>query len=147
MATFRVLLPSPLPADEAWRRVLDLRAHDRLIPLTRVTTGMVPADELGPGSRFVARTGVGLVGFDDAMVLDEVTPPTGAEPGTARIRKEGKVIRGSIELVVMTRASGSVVDWRQEIRVLGVPRALGWLVAGASRAAYGMALRRLLAHD
>ncbi len=147
MATFHVLLPSPLPAAEAWRRVLDLRAHDRLIPLTRVTSGMLAADELAAGSRFVARTGLGPIAFEDRMVVDELTPPAGQGQGLARIRKEGRVVRGSIELKVTPRAGGSVVDWRQEISVWGVPRALGWLTAGAGRAAYGMALRRLLAHD
>ena len=147
MARFRVVLPSSLTAAEAWRRVLDLRAHDRLIPLTRVTIGMSAAEDLRPGSRFVARTGLGPVGFDDRMVVDELTPPAGQVPGLARIRKEGRVVRGSIELQVTPRATGSVVDWRQEISVWGVPRALGWVTAGAGRAAYGMALRRLLAHD
>lgn len=147
MATFRVLVPSSLPAAATWRRVLDLRAHDRLIPLTHVTGGMVAADQLGAGSRFVARTGLGPVGFDDPMVVEEVRPPAGQEPGLARIRKEGKVIHGWIELRVLPGGTGSVVDWRQEIRVSGVPRALGWLTAGVGRAAYGMALRRLLAHD
>lgn len=147
MARFRVRVETALPAEEAWRRVLDLRAHDELIPLTRVTSGLVAADDLRPGSRFVARTALGPVGFDDRMVVDEITPPVGLEPGLARIRKEGRVIRGSIELRLAPLPSGSVVDWQQEIGVWGVPRALGWLTAGASRAAYGMALRRLLAHD
>lgn len=146
MATFRVLVPSSLPGSEAWRRVLDLRLHDRLIPLTRITSGMVSADELGPGSSFVARTGLGPMGFDDRMVVDEVTPPVDREPGLARIRKEGRVVRGSIELRVTPLAAGSVVDWRQEIEVWGVPRALGWFTARVGRAAYGMALRRFLAH-
>jgi hypothetical protein len=146
MATFRVLLPSSLPATEAWRRVLDLRAHDRLIPLTRITSGMVTAEGLAPGSRFVARTGIGPLAFDDSMVVDEITPPAGKDPGLARIRKEGQVVRGWIELRVIPQATGSVVDWRQEIRVRGVPRALGWFTARTGRAAYGRALRRLLTH-
>ncbi|MDV3222157.1 SRPBCC family protein [Intrasporangium sp.] len=146
MATFHVQVPSALPAPEAWRRVLDLRRHDRLIPLTRITSGMVAADELGPGSCFVARTGLGPLGFDDRMVVDEITPPGDQEAGLARIRKEGRVVRGSIELRVTPLGAGSVVDWRQEIEVWGVPRALGWFTARAGRAAYGLALRRFLAH-
>lgn len=147
MATFRVRLSSAVPPDEAWRRVLDLRAHDRVIPLTRVTTGRSSAADLTPGSRFVARTGVGPVGFDDVMVVEAITPPRGAEAGSARIRKEGKVVRGSIDLLVRATPTGSVVSWTQDIEVRGVPRALGWLTAGASRAAYGWALRRLLRGD
>ncbi|GAA6525939.1 hypothetical protein [Intrasporangium sp. DVR] len=147
MATFRVLLPSPLPAPETWRRVLDLRAHDRVVPLTRIASGMVGAEELAPGARFVARTGLGPVAFDDPMVVDEITAPAGQDAGLARIRKEGRVVRGWIELRVTPRTAGSLVDWRQEIRITGVPRAFGWLTARAGRAAYGRTLRRLLAEE
>ncbi len=147
MAHFEVRLDTSLPARDAWDRVLDLRLHDRLIPLTRITEGMVPAAALRPGSVFVARTGLGPVAFDDRMVVTEVTAPANGSSGVARIQKQGSVIRGSIELRVSPASGGSRVTWDQEISVWGVPRALGWLTAGASRAAYGMALRRLLRHD
>jgi len=147
MARFRIRVDSPETASTAWARVLDLRAHDRLVPLTRVTGDAWSADLLQPGSRFVARTSLGPVSFDDPMVVDEIRPPTADSAGVARIRKEGRVIRGSIELRVTPTQRGSRVEWEQEIRVRGVPRALGWVTAGASRAAYGMVLRRLLKQD
>ena len=147
MVHFSVSIDTPRRADEAWDRVLDLRLHDRLIPFTRITSGKVPATELRTGSTFVARTGLGPVGFDDRMVVTDLTAPVGDSAGMAQIRKQGKVIRGSIELRVSPQPIGSRVEWDQEISVWGVPRALGWLTAQASRAAYGTALRRLLAHD
>jgi hypothetical protein len=148
MVHFQVRIDTPRPPEEAWNRVLDLRLHDRLIPLTRITSGMVPAAGLLPGSEFVARTGVGPLGFDDRMVVTDVTPPVVESAGFARIRKVGGVVQGSIELRVTARPPvGSRVVWDQEISVWGVPRALGWLTARVSRAAYGLALRRLLAHD
>ena len=147
MVHFDVRIDTPRSPDEAWSRVLDLRLHDRLIPFTRITRGMVPAAGLRPGSEFVARTGLGPIGFDDCMVVTDVTAPVADSAGHARIQKKGRVIRGSIELRVTPQQVGARVEWDQEISVWGVPRALGWLTAKASRAAYGMALRRLLAHD
>jgi hypothetical protein len=147
MVHFEVRLDTSLSARAAWDRVLDLRLHDRLIPLTRITRGMVPAAGLRPGSEFVARTGLGPIGFDDRMVVTDVTAPVDGSAGFARIEKQGRVIRGSIVIRVSPTLGGSRVTWDQEISVWGVPRALGWLEARASRAAYGMALRRLLAHD
>lgn len=147
MVHFQVRIDTPRRADEAWDRVLDLRLHDRLIPFTRITSGKVPAAELRPGSDFVARTGLGPLGFDDVMVVTDLTAPVDDSAGLARIRKQGRIIRGSIELRVTPQPVGSRVEWDQEITVWGVPRVLGWLEARASRAAYGMALRRLLAHD
>jgi hypothetical protein len=147
MVHFQVRIDTPRRADEAWDRVLDLRLHDRLIPFTRITSGKVPAAELRPGSAFLARTGLGPLGFDDAMVVTDLTAPVDDSAGLARIRKQGRIIRGFIELRVTPRPVGSRVEWDQEITVWGVPRVFGCVVARASRAAYGMALRRLLAHD
>ena len=145
MARFEVRIDTPRPADEAWNRVLDLGLHDRLVPFTRITSGKVPATELRTRAAFVARTGLGPLGFDDPMVVEELVRPSAGSAGYARIRKQGKVIQGSIVVRVSPAARGSRVEWEQEISVWGVPRALGWLTARAGRAAYGMALRRLLA--
>lgn len=145
MADFEVHLDPPLPAPEAWRRVLDLRAHTAVIPLTTVTGEAMVASGLVAGSRFVARTGVGPVGFDDVMVVDSIVPPTPTTAGSARIRKEGKVVRGVIELVVTPTDAGSRVRWTQHIGVRGVPAVLDPVVSRIARAAYGSTLRRLLA--
>ena len=147
MTHFEVQIDTWRSPGDAWDRVLDLRLHDLLIPFTRITSGKVPAAELGSGSAFVARTGLGPLGFDDPMVVEELVRPSGDSAGLARIRKHGKVIRGSIQLRVTPRPRGSRVEWNQEITVWGVPRALGWMTSRVGRAAYGVALRRLLAHD
>lgn len=148
MALFTIRLESPLPAPEAWERILDVHAHGEVVPFTTMRGDAMYAAELVPGSRFVARTGLGPLGFDDPMVVDEVSPPADDEPGVARIRKEGGVIRGWIELTVTPRShGGSLVEWVQQISVRGVPRAAGPVTAAVARAAYGQALRRLLDRD
>ena len=146
MAHFTIRIDTPLPAAEAWARVLDLRAHGEVIPFTHVTSESPYAAGLAPGSRFLARTAWGPIGFDDPMIVDEITQPAGDQPGVARIRKEGKVIRGWIELTVEPLGPlASSVEWVQDLFVRGVPRALDQVTAAVGRAAYGMALRRLLA--
>ncbi len=147
VSQFSVVLESELAATEAWRRVLDLRMHTRVIPLTTVRGSALSAESLAVGSRFVARTALGPVGFDDAMTVDEITQPRDGSPGVARIHKEGKVIRGTIVLRVSPRPRGSTVEWRQEIRVWGIPALLHPAVAAIARQAYAAALRRLLARD
>ncbi len=145
MAAFDVHLAPDLPAAEAWRRVLDLDAHTAVIPLTTVRGDAMAATDLVPGSRFTARTAVGPVGFDDVMVVDEIAQPTDGSGGRALIRKEGRVIRGDIELQVAPRGAGSsTLDWTQRISVRGVPRALDPVVALVARAAYGKTIRQLL---
>jgi hypothetical protein len=145
VSQFSVSIESDLAAAEAWRRVLDLRMHSQVIPLTTVRGSALSADSLTAGSRFVARTAVGPVGFDDAMTVEEITAPRDGAAGVARIHKEGKVIRGSIVLRVLPVAAGSRVEWRQEIRVWRIPALFDAVVAGVARRAYAAALRRLLA--
>ncbi|WP_413248699.1 hypothetical protein [Sinomonas flava] len=124
--------------------MLDLRAHDRLVPFTRVTEGMVSAAELLPGHRFVACTMVGRYGFDDVMVVESVEPPSGVRPGHARIVKGGKLVRGAIELTVSAHDGGAAVRWQQDFGLgrLGGP-ALAAAAFGA-RLGYRAVLQRLL---
>jgi carbon monoxide dehydrogenase subunit G len=145
MATFEVHVDSDLPAPEAWRRLLDLRAHTAVIPLTTLAGDVLEADQLVDGSRFVARTGIGPLAVNDAMVVESIVPPTSRSAGTVRIRKRGKVVRGRIELRVVPTATGSRVHWSQRIGVRGVPRLLDPAVSRVARRAYGRALRQLLA--
>jgi len=144
MAAFDVHLDTDLPAAEAWRRVLDLRAHSEVIPLTTVTGDHLEAAALVRGSRFVARTAVGPLGFDDVMVVDSIDQPTEASGGRARIHKEGKLIHGTIDFRVTPHGSSSSVDWSQQIRVRWVPRVADPVVARLARTAYGKALAELL---
>jgi hypothetical protein len=110
------------------------------------------ARNLQVGTRFFGRTALGPVGFDDPMVVEVLRAPSLGVPGFARIRKEGSVVRGWIDLVVADEPAGpseprSRVTWSQVISVRWVPRWLDPLVAIVARAAYGLALRRLVQGD
>ena len=144
MARFELTLVSPLPAPEAWRRILDLRAHSEVIPLTTVTGAALDTSELTPGARFVAHTGLGPLGFDDVMVIESYTPPTEHDPGVAHIRKEGRAVTGRITLRVAPTSHGCVITWKQRIGVLGVPGFADVAVARVARSAYRRTLLELL---
>lgn len=148
MALFTIRIETPLAAPVAWERILDVHRHAEVVPLTSMNGDALYAAELVPGSRFVGRTGIGPIAFDDPMVVDEITPPSSTTPGLARIRKEGNVVRGWIELTVTPREhGGSLVQWVQQITVIGVPNLAGPVTAAIAKAAYGQALKRLLETD
>ncbi|WP_323095235.1 SRPBCC family protein [Intrasporangium sp. YIM S08009] len=144
MARFEMTLVSSLPAPEAWRRILNLRAHSEVIPLTTVTGAALDTSELTPGARFVARTGLGPIGFDDVMVIESYTPPTEHDPGVAHIRKEGRTVTGRITLRVAPTDDGCVVMWKQRIGVRRVPGFADVAVARVARSAYRRTLLELL---
>lgn len=113
------MVRSALPTDQAFERLLDLRRHDVMVPLTRIRR---PPARLRYGSTFVARTSLGPFGFDDPMVVVSWTPPPARGlAGHAVIEKQGRVVTGRILVQVCPDphvAGGSVIRWSQRIGLL-----------------------------
>jgi hypothetical protein len=75
----------------------------------------------GVGARFVGRTSIGPIGFDDPMAVVEWQPPEGAADGRCRLVKHGRRVMGWAEITVSARPRGSQVVWAEEISVRGMP--------------------------
>jgi len=138
---FVLILDSPLAATESWRRVFDLRQHSRVIPLTTVRGPDLDVEHLHPGSRFVGRTGLGPLAFDDPMTVDQWSPPA-PDHGRCVLTKHGRVVRGTVKAFVDSTPTGSRLRWEQDF---GLP--LPWttpLAVRLVRAGYRRVLRRLL---
>lgn len=145
MGTFTVRLTTPLTPAEAWRRIWDLDAHTRVIPLTRLRGDGTAGAALGVGGRFVARTGLGPLAVDDVMEVRHFdVPDEGNHHGRAIVEKSGRVVRGRIDARVEPAASGSRVTWTQEIGLAPLPRAADPILERVAAAAYRHVLRRLL---
>ena len=133
----------PLPLEEAWRRLTQWPRHGDVVPLTRVTV-VTPAPTR-EGTRFVARSGVGPLAFDDPMEVTVWRPPSDGEPGLCRLEKRGRVILGWAEIEVRPGPGGrSRVVWREELRIRFLPTALDPLLRRAARTVFGQAANRLL---
>lgn len=116
-ATFTFTVDSDLTPDEAWRRVVDVSHHGDVVPLTR-GSGPSP-DDAEVGSRYVARTAVGPVGFDDVMVVREL-----AAGRHVVFEKVGRVIGGVVTVDVASRGVGSTVAWHQSVILPWLPASL-----------------------
>lgn len=109
----------------------------------RVITGGGGGD--GEGTVFVARSGVGRVAFDDTMEVVVWRPARDNRGGFCRLVKLGRVVVGWAEIEVRPRAEGgSLVAWREELGVRGVPRVFDPLVGWVARRMFGRAVDRLL---
>jgi hypothetical protein len=130
---------SPMPA---WRRITDWPRHGRYIPLTssRITTG----GPNGVGTVFLARTGVGPLGFDDPMEIVEWVEPADDRPGRCRLEKRGSVMLGWAVLVVAPSPAGSRATWTEDISVAHLPGLFDPLTSLSSRLLFSRVLRRLL---
>jgi hypothetical protein len=142
VTAFRLTRGVTLPAGEAWLRVTDWQGHTAQVPLTTVSH-LTP----GPtrvGTVFVARSGLGRLGFDDPMEVVHWAPPEQGRTGRCRLQKHGRVIRGWAEIEVHPEGSGAVVVWVEELRIRFVPRLLDPLVRRVARLVFGRALDGLL---
>ncbi|HZG05115.1 MAG TPA: SRPBCC family protein [Streptomyces sp.] len=145
MARILIERRTPLPAGEAWRRLTSWEHHARHVPFTTVTVTTPPPTRVG--TRFTARTGVGRAAFDDPMEVVRWEPPARDRPGRCRLEKRGSTVLGWAELEVTGRGAGSLVVWREEVRVRGLPRLLEPPTAWAGRLLFGRVLAGLLAES
>ncbi|MFF0744630.1 SRPBCC family protein [Streptomyces sp. NPDC004111] len=140
MALFRIAARTHLAPAEAWRRLTAWERHAAQVPFTRITVTTEPPTHRG--TRFVARTGIGRLGFDDPMEVVVWEPPY-----HCRLEKHGGVVTGWAEIDVREEpdgGSGARVVWTEDLRVRGLPRACDPLLARAGRVVFGRAMRVLL---
>ncbi|MEU8757200.1 SRPBCC family protein [Streptomyces chartreusis] len=144
MVNFSLERTVPLPLPEAWRRLTEWPRHADVVPLTRIrVTTPAPTHE---GTRFVARSGLGPLSFDDPMEVTVWQPPSDEDtPGRCRLEKRGRVMRGWAEIEVRPGPGGRArVVWREELRVRFVPAVLDRVVERTARFVFGRAVNRLL---
>lgn len=138
VAHVRIVRETPLSAVEAWRRLTEWERHGAVVPLTRVTVTTDPPT--AAGTVFVARTGFGRLGFDDPMEVVAWQPPR-----RCRLVKRGRVVTGWAEFEVRPLGDGgSRVEWREEIRVRGVPAVADPVLRAAGQWMFGRAVNGLL---
>ncbi|MGB7963095.1 MAG: hypothetical protein WCF12_09100 [Propionicimonas sp.] len=146
MADFVIRAATPRPATACFEGLLDWDAHAAAIPLTTLNHEGRPRI----GQRFVARTGLGRVGFDDVMVVAALRPPSGDtpgdQPGVVEVVKSGRVIGGRVRWTVTPSASGAEVEWSQRLTIAWLPTWADPLVGLLGKVAYTVGLRRLLRH-
>lgn len=124
----------------AFAAVVDLPSQEKWIILTRLYA--VAGESAVPhvGSRLVAFSGVGSIGFLDTMTVSEYDPPHRWVTD-----KDGDLLRGTGIMQVEPLATGCRVTWANELELpFGVLGQVGWLVARPmARILLQASLRRL----
>jgi Polyketide cyclase / dehydrase and lipid transport len=116
VARFTASVEVAAPASRVWAALVDWAGHGRWIPLTRVTV-LTPSGD-GVGARFVGRTAVGPLGFDDPMQVTRWEPPDAGRPGRCDVVKTGRLLRGTAGFVVVPLPGDrSRVEWTEDVEV------------------------------
>jgi uncharacterized protein YndB with AHSA1/START domain len=114
----RAAVQMPGSAVEVWSLLTDWSAHSRWVPATTVS---VLEDTGGVGTRFVGRSHLGPMGFDDPMTVTEFVPPTATTAGRCTILKTGRVVLGTAGFTVAPTGEGtSAVEWWEDVTVVPV---------------------------
>ena len=113
-------VPVARPAGAVWRRLTDWPQHGRWIPFTRV--GLLTPHPDGVGARFVGRTALGPVGFDDPMEVVRWQPPAGDEAGdeagVCDVVKQGRLLAGRARFEVLpVGPARSVVTMTEDVEL------------------------------
>jgi hypothetical protein len=148
MAGFTVALDVRAPATRVWTTLVDWPRHGDWAPLTTVRVTTPRAD--GVGASFVARSGIGPLGFDDPMTVTHWQPPAGDKPGDAKgrcdIDKHGRAIRGIAWFEVSPLPGDhSHVVWFEDVTVRPhrLTRLAPAVVSTIGRLGFGRALRAM----
>ena len=119
-----------------WSALADWQGHGSWVPATTVR---ILEGDGGLGTRFVARTGIGPLAFDDNMTVVEFDPAT----THAVVEKTGPLIKGSAGFRIEPRPGGCALMWFETVHVPGLPRILSPIAAAVGKFAFNYALNRL----
>ena len=143
MTSVSVVTDVPAPVEDVWRLITDWPAHARWVPLTRVRVLSERPD--GVGARFVGRTGLGPLGFDDPMEITEWTPPAAGGAGRCAVVKQGRVLTGTADFEVAPAPAGSRVRWTEDFDVTParLTRPFAPVIGLVTKALFARMLRRM----
>lgn len=134
---FRVTRELNLPARVVFDELVDWPGHAEWVPLTRV---VVESGDGGPGTVFVATSGIGPLSLPDRMRVDALD----ADAMTVRVTKIGPVLTGVVDLSVTGVGDQRCrLDWLEDIRVPYLPQFLAKPTAAAARKGFETSITRM----
>lgn len=137
MTTLSVSVDIDAPPARTWDVVTDWERQGDWMPMT--TVQRVEDMPNGVGTSLTARSGIGLLGFVDRMVVDVWQPPYRCE-----VKHLGKVVTGrGVFLVDELPGARSRFTWREELDGTGPRRLIDVATLPPTRALLTVALRRL----
>ena len=126
-----------IPADRVFAELIDWKAHEDWVPLTKV---VIHSGDGGAGTEFTATSGLGPLALPDRMRIDSLD----AETMTVHVTKLGPVLTGTVELkVTPTGAMSCRLDWFEDVRVPVLPQFLATPVGAAARQGFTTSIKKM----
>jgi carbon monoxide dehydrogenase subunit G len=126
-----------IPADRVFAELIDWKAHEDWVPLTKV---VIHSGDGGAGTEFTATSGIKPLALPDRMRIDSLD----AEAMTVHVTKLGPVLTGTVELsVTSTGAHTCRLDWFEDVRVPVLPQFLATPVGAAARQGFTTSIKKM----
>ena len=126
-----------LPADHVFAELIDWKAHEDWVPLTKV---VIHSGDGGAGTEFTATSGIKPLALPDRMRIDSLD----SEAMTVHVTKLGPVLTGTVELSVTSTGSNSCrLDWFEDVRVPVLPQFLATPVGAAARQGFTTSIKKM----
>jgi carbon monoxide dehydrogenase subunit G len=134
---FTVTRDLDLPAAVVFAELIDWKAHEDWVPLTKV---VIHSGDGGAGTVFTATSGIRPLALPDRMRIDSLD----AEAMTVRVTKLGPILTGTVDLsVTATGATSCRLDWFEDVRVPVLPQFLEAPVAAAARQGFTTSIKKM----
>jgi hypothetical protein len=139
--SFNVRYDFDAPVRDLYDELVDWKAHEAWIPMTRVDAG--PGDQTEVGYEFTAYTGPGPLALKDHMRVVDCGFDDGDQIGRCTVEKLGPVLSGRAGFTVTARGAGSSIDWFEDVDVKYLPRLVSPIVAKLSAFGFRQGMKRL----
>jgi hypothetical protein len=138
---FEVIQSFKAPSHRVWAELIDWKGHADWVPMTRVN--LEPGDPAAIGARFTAWTGIGPLALKDQMEVSVLTWDDATSSGTCEVTKIGPVLRGRAGFTVTPTATGSELQWIEDVTVPVAPQFLAPVFAQLGVIGFRQALKKL----
>jgi carbon monoxide dehydrogenase subunit G len=135
-------ITTQLPVEAAWNTLTNWQAHGQWIPLTKMIV-LNKGEQPGLGDKFIGRTGIGALVFDDVMTVTRFEAP--GTRGFCEVTKSGRLVKGNASFAVAATDAGTVVTWVEDIPLPAwIDTLIGWALKALGAAVFRSALRKAL---
>lgn len=138
---FDVVVDFGASSKVVWDELVDWKAHEAWIPLTRVQVD--GEDPTVVGCTFTAWTGIGILALEDRMRVVECDWAGESESGSCRVDKLGPVLWGHAGFTVVPTVGGSRVEWTEDVTMKYLPSVLAPVARLIGAAGFKLGMRRL----
>jgi hypothetical protein len=132
------------PVRAVWDALVDWPSHGAWIPATTIEAD--PGDPTAVGYTFTGWTGVRPVALEDRMRVTRCDWDEESTVGVCAVEKIGPVLGGSAGFTVRPTATGTLLEWHEDVTVPYLPGFLAPLAELVGRLGFGLALRSFAKH-